>query len=74
MLPFQIAQRLAGTRQPILRKSVPRERLRMVELAAGEEADLAAARDALRAALEAMAPAPLQPPKRERAGTAHAEA
>jgi coenzyme F420-reducing hydrogenase delta subunit/ferredoxin len=68
------AQRLAGTRQPILRKSVPRERLRMVELAAGEEADLAAARDALRAALEAMAPAPLQPPKRERLGRAHAEA
>jgi len=68
------AQRLAGTRQPILRKSVPRERLRMVELGAGEEAELAAARDALRTALEAMAPAPLQPPKRERAGREHAEA
>lgn len=68
------AQRLAGTRQPVLRKSVPRERLSMVELAAGEEAELIAARDALRAALEAMAPAPLPPPKRERSGRAHAQA
>jgi coenzyme F420-reducing hydrogenase delta subunit/ferredoxin len=68
------AQRLAGTRQPILRKSVPRERLGIVELAAGEEADLVAARDALRAALEAIGPAPLARPKRERAGRTHAEA
>ena len=66
------AQRLAGARQPILRKSVPRERLRMVELAAGEESDLVAARDALRAALEAMGPAPLPRPKRETPGRAHA--
>lgn len=66
------AQRLAGARQPILRQSVPRARLRMVELAAGEEAELLAARDALRAALEAMVPAPLARPKREPAGRVHA--
>ena len=44
----------------------------MVELAAGEESDLVAARDALRAALEAMGPAPLPRPKRETPGRAHA--
>jgi len=66
------AQRLAGERQPILRKSVPRERLRMVELAAGDEAELARARDALRAALEALGPAPLPRPKREAREKAHA--
>jgi quinol-cytochrome oxidoreductase complex cytochrome b subunit/coenzyme F420-reducing hydrogenase delta subunit len=59
------AQRLAGERQPAVRKSVPRERLRMVERAAGEEAALRAARDALREALAAMGPAPLPRPKRE---------
>jgi len=68
------AQRLAGVRQPILRKSVPRERLRMVECAAGEEADLVAARDALRGALEAMGAAPLARPKREKPGRARAGA
>ncbi len=61
-----IALRLAGERQPVLRASVPRERLRMVALAAGDEAALGAARDALRAALEAMGPAPARRPKRER--------
>ena len=75
-----IALRLAGERQPVLRASVPRERLRMVALAAGDEAALAAARDALRSALEAMGPAPARQPKRERPATgdgevrAHAEA
>jgi len=59
------AQRLAGERQPILRKSVPRERLRMVALAAGEEDDLVAARDALRRALDALGPAPRLRPKRD---------
>ncbi|HSH07017.1 MAG TPA: cytochrome b N-terminal domain-containing protein [Burkholderiales bacterium] len=68
------AQRLAGERQPILRQSVPRERLRMVELAAGEEAGLVTARDALRATLEAMGPAPLPRPKRETPGRVHAGA
>jgi len=68
------AQRLAGERQPILRGSVPRERLRMVALAAGEEGDLLAARDALREALQAIGPAPLARPKRETAGRAHADA
>jgi coenzyme F420-reducing hydrogenase delta subunit/Pyruvate/2-oxoacid:ferredoxin oxidoreductase delta subunit len=67
------AQRLAGERQPILRKSVPRERLRMVELAAGDEVALRAARDALRAALEALGPAPLPRPKRETPGRARAD-
>jgi len=59
------AQRLAGERQPAVRKSVPRERLRMVELAAGEEADLLAARDALRSALAALGPVPLPRSKRD---------
>jgi len=68
------AQRLAGERQPILRGSVPRERLRMAALAAGEEGDLLAARDALREALQAIGPAPLARPKRETAGRAHADA
>jgi len=66
------AQRLAGERQPILRKSVPRERLRMAALAAGEEADLVAARDALRGALEALGPAPRPRPKRDAAAAGRA--
>ena len=59
------AQRLAGERQPILRKSVPRERLRMVALAAGEEAKLIEARDALRAELDRLGGARALRPKRE---------
>jgi coenzyme F420-reducing hydrogenase delta subunit len=68
------ALRLAGERQPVLRASVPRERLRMVALAAGDEAALAAAHDALRSALEAMGPAPARQPKRERPATGDGEA
>lgn len=59
------AQRLAGERQPILRRSVPRERLRMVAAAAGEEAKLVEARDALRAVLETLGAAHAPRPKRE---------
>lgn len=43
-----IEQRLAGAREPHLRASVPRERLRVVQADAGEEARLAAALDELR--------------------------
>jgi coenzyme F420-reducing hydrogenase delta subunit/ferredoxin len=68
------ALRLAGERQPVLRASVPRERLRMVALAAGDGAALAAAHDALRSALEAMGPAPARQPKRERPATGDGEA
>ena len=43
-----IEQRLAGAREPHLRASVPRERLRVVQADPGEEARLAAALDELR--------------------------
>ena len=49
------AQRLEGRREPHLRDSVPRERLRVVEADAGEEYRLAAALDELRRTEGALA-------------------
>ncbi|MCL4801416.1 MAG: hydrogenase iron-sulfur subunit [Burkholderiales bacterium] len=51
-----MAQRIAGEREPHLRVSVPRERVRVVWAAAGERARLAAALDGFRRALAALPP------------------
>jgi coenzyme F420-reducing hydrogenase delta subunit/ferredoxin len=57
--------RMAGEREPHLRASVPRERLRFAWHARGEEAVLARALEEFRAALAAAAPRQVLPPKRK---------
>jgi coenzyme F420-reducing hydrogenase delta subunit/ferredoxin len=51
-----VAERLAGEREPHLRSSVPRERLRVVEAALEDGAALAAALDGFRADLARLGP------------------
>lgn len=57
--------RLAGEREPRLRASVPRERLRLIGAARGDEAPLAAALAEFRGALTGAAAPRALPPKRK---------
>ncbi len=63
-----LEERLAGSREPRLRASVARSRVRFVETGPGEEAALAAALAAFRAALGALRPNPPRRSSRRRSG------
>jgi coenzyme F420-reducing hydrogenase delta subunit len=63
-------ERLAGGREPRLRPSVARERVRLAGAGPGEEAALASALAAFRVALVAMRPNPPRPSSRKRSGLA----
>jgi coenzyme F420-reducing hydrogenase delta subunit len=63
-------ERLAGGREPRLRPSVARERVRLAEAGLGEEAALASALAAFRVALVGMRPNPPRRSSRKRSGLA----
>lgn len=65
-----LEERLAGGREPRLRPSVARERVRLTEAGPGEEAALAGALAGFRAALAAIRPNPPRRSSRKRSGLA----